>query len=812
MILDCLYLRNFKRFREAEVEFRDGITGILGNNGTGKSSLVSAILFALYGVKATGVSADYIVSSFAGPKEKCEVVLDFRIGGDDYKIIRTFRKGKTVTHDAEFYKNKKLLAKEVTPVEEAVRREIGMGPVDFRNTIYAAQKDLLTLLENTPGKRKEWFQKALGIDYLKNGSDLVLKAEIDEKTAELQKMTGRLDALAGRLDESELSDLQKTVAALTADIGRFAKRKADLTAQRAETDAVLRVLAERKSAHDRLVQQQLAAQNELLADEARKKKTESDLATLEKDEAEYHRLEKVAARYGEIRARLDALAKKRAEYQQLTGELGFSRNQIAELESRIGGERLKIAGIEEEGKEYARLTALVRNGIGAGPDVPDDRFETAVNYRIADLMKQSGSLTARQEQYREEAEKLNSDRRTIAEAGPDGICPLCRQKLGAHYGDLEREFAGKLRELEDRAVRDLTRLEKLEADRKAAENLRTACGQIRTLAAHLKRKAEYEGTVSELTRQLEAKQEEQKAREGAVAHLGYDEKAFTAAAQAEAEARNMQARFTDLGKKVGQLTGLKQQLAALTGRVAERKGALAVLAEQLAGMLWDPSDAEAAGNRLQETDAALRDADVAIAGADRDRKFAQEKIAQYRKAEEQVAFLQKEVKELSEEIELTKLTRSLIAEYVVYLMQVVRSRLEGEVSRIISEITGGRYEQVLLDGDFNLLVRDVDDDYPVDRFSGGEQDDIAVALRIALSRYLAELHSVHESTVLIFDEIFGSQDEERRNSLLFALRTQESRFPQILLISHIAEMQGEFANTLVVETGSDNTSRVREVT
>jgi exonuclease SbcC len=143
-------------------------------------------------------------------------------------------------------------------------------------------------------------------------------------------------------------------------------------------------------------------------------------------------------------------------------------------------------------------------------------------------------------------------------------------------------------------------------------------------------------------------------------------------------------------------------------------------------------------------------------------------------------------------------------------MQVVRSRLEGEVSRIIGEITGGRYEQVLLDEDFNLLVRDVDNDYPIDRFSGGEQDDIAVALRIALSRYLAELHQVHESTFLIFDEIFGSQDEERRSNLLTALRTQESRFPQILLISHIAEMQGEFANTLVIEPGTDGASKIRD--
>jgi exonuclease SbcC len=200
-----------------------------------------------------------------------------------------------------------------------------------------------------------------------------------------------------------------------------------------------------------------------------------------------------------------------------------------------------------------------------------------------------------------------------------------------------------------------------------------------------------------------------------------------------------------------------------------------------------------------------------ITGAQKDLDFTQEKIAEFKKAETQIAVLQKEAEARKDEIELLRLTRSLIGEYVVYLMQVVRSRLEGEVSRIISEITGGRYEQVLLDDDFNLLVRDVDNDYPIDRFSGGEQDDIAVALRIALSRYLAELHGVHESTFLIFDEIFGSQDEERRTSLLTALRTQESRFPQILLISHIAEMQGEFANTLLIEMGTDMASRIKEV-
>jgi len=81
-----------------------------------------------------------------------------------------------------------------------------MGPVDFRNTIYAGQKDLLTLLENTPGKRKEWFLRALGIDFLSTESQKIVKEQIDGKAGELLRREGELAALLspGRAKRSML--------------------------------------------------------------------------------------------------------------------------------------------------------------------------------------------------------------------------------------------------------------------------------------------------------------------------------------------------------------------------------------------------------------------------------------------------------------------------------------------------------------------------------------------------------------------------------------------------------------------------------
>ena len=302
MILDRLELHNFKRFRHAEIKFQDGITGILGNNGTGKSSLVQAIFFALYGVQATGISADYIVSSFASPKEKCEVVLDFRIGGDTYKVIRTFKKGKTVSHDAEFYKNKKMMATGVSQVEVEVKRTLGMGPVDFKNTIYAGQKDLLTLLENTPGKRKEWFLRALGIDFLNTESQKILKEQIDEKTGELQRKEGELAAMAGRQSEEEFARLQQSVATFTAAIAEHTATSTRLRKKREELAGQLKVLAEKKSVYDRLMQEQQALGKEIAAETAQQKKIDAALALLADEEAEYHRIEKTAAQYAEVRS------------------------------------------------------------------------------------------------------------------------------------------------------------------------------------------------------------------------------------------------------------------------------------------------------------------------------------------------------------------------------------------------------------------------------------------------------------------------------------------------------------------------------
>ncbi len=453
MILDRLELRNFKRFRDVEIHFRDGITGILGNNGTGKSSLVEAIFFALYGVRATGISGDYILSSFAGPKEKCDVRLDFRIGGDRYAIHRTFRKkpGKPADHTVSFYHNGRERAHDVSQVEEEVKRTIGMGPVDFKNTIYAAQKDLLTLLENTPGKRKEWFQKALGIDFLKSESDEILKEQIEEKNAGLLRKEGELSVMAGRQSEEERARLETAILSSRAALDEHTKKRDLLVAKKKRLDTDVKRLTEKKLTYNRLTGEQQSLRTEREKEAAHIRKLEGLLNLIAEEETEYHRIEKMAGSYAAVRANLDALQKKKAEHARLTGELGFAKREISDLGARIERQREQIKALDADEQKKDGLVTKVRAGLGSGEIAPD-QLEQAVSFRLADINRQSGTLATRLARYEEEREKIAADQKTIRAPGLMGSARSAGRSLAPILGTSTRSSTQDCRILQTRPL------------------------------------------------------------------------------------------------------------------------------------------------------------------------------------------------------------------------------------------------------------------------------------------------------------------------------------------------------------------------
>ena len=807
MLLERLVMRNFKRFQDQEIRFQDGITGIIGNNGTGKSSIVEGILFALYGLSGTGIRPEFIVSSFAPPGEQCEVRLEIQVRGTSYTVIRTYRKGTSPQHEVRLFMGEKLLAHGVTAVEREMNRILGMDAVDLKNTIYAGQRDLAALLESRPGERKEWFSRALGIDYLKEESLALLRQRIEQVERSRERLEGELASLRNLLEGENLPKVQLDITTYSEALEEHARTLARLNREGEERTMALDRVREETAKYSQLSERMAGLFREREGLKKRGRTLEGEIQRLSATAEEYEQLVGIESAYRSLKDQYEMARIQKAEYDRLSQEIHFCQEEERRVSRRIAAIEQKRRVLTDRIKQRDALLTGVRDEAGCPAE---EEMISWIQRRGAVLIRRIGAVQEAMEQLARERETLLSNRESIKSAGPEGTCPLCHQTLGEHYPFLEQEYDEQLQTILSRAEQCCGELEELEEEHNRITGLRPRIEKIQAMEGlHTQQEdlvTEYREQEGEAGRIREQIHLASTARE----NISFDQGSFQTLEKQVREAEQTYERFQTLGRTIAPLPVLRRQYQSCVSEHAEKEEEIKRLTSELEEARCDPEELVRFQQALNETGQQITVVEREHARDAQRLQTTKETLVRLEQMAVRVQEGEEQLHSLSEQVRLLKLTRSTIGEFVVYLMQVVRAQIEQSASGILTEITGSRYEHVLLDADFNIRVNDMDGDYPIERFSGGEQDDIAVALRIALSHYLAELHQVHDSTFLIFDEIFGSQDEERRNNLIRALRTQESRFPQIILISHIPEIQGEFTNTLVVEMGGDQVSTVRE--
>ena len=165
-----LHLENFKRYTSFDIEFGEGLIGIIGKNGSGKSTLFEAILFALYGEAKKRGSKDLLRNASASDKDAVVVELDFEFESMAYKVVREFR-GKTLSANAKLYKNEELTTTGAKEVTTAIIKLTKMSKDAFLHTLFASQKELTSLSTLKNEDRKKMIRRLLGlekIDFVEN--------------------------------------------------------------------------------------------------------------------------------------------------------------------------------------------------------------------------------------------------------------------------------------------------------------------------------------------------------------------------------------------------------------------------------------------------------------------------------------------------------------------------------------------------------------------------------------------------------------------------------------------------------------------
>jgi DNA repair protein SbcC/Rad50 len=98
----------------------------------------------------------------------------------------------------------------------------------------------------------------------------------------------------------------------------------------------------------------------------------------------------------------------------------------------------------------------------------------------------------------------------------------------------------------------------------------------------------------------------------------------------------------------------------------------------------------------------------------------------------------------------------------------------------------------------DILINQGSQTREYEMFSGGEAFRVNFAIRLALSRVLAQRAGARLQT-LVIDEGFGSQDAEGRQRLIQAINQVRSDFAKILVITHLEELKDVFPARIEVE-------------
>lgn len=153
------------------------------------------------------------------------------------------------------------------------------------------------------------------------------------------------------------------------------------------------------------------------------------------------------------------------------------------------------------------------------------------------------------------------------------------------------------------------------------------------------------------------------------------------------------------------------------------------------------------------------------------------------------------VTRLTADIErLTELDRAF-GELRAVLNQEMRPELQSRAAEFLQAVTDGRYSDLEITEEYQVSIVEEREVKPV--ISGGEEDVLNLALRLAISQMIAE-RAGQPLSLLVLDEIFGSLDDDRRHAVVDLLRALADRFPQVIVITHVEALRDLFDRVLRV--------------
>lgn len=355
-MLKNLFLENWKSHSQSSVSFQSGTNIFVGKIGAGKSSLVDAICFALYGtypaLKTDKLTIAETIMFKPVKKDSAKIILTLEFDKNIYKVEREIFLEKTNT--AKLYKNDKLIAgPKQTDVNEKITALLEIDYNLFIKIVYSEQNEIDYFLKIPPGKRKEQFDSLFGINNLENIK--INSRELSRLlTSDLELHNRLLSQIQQQLSTFNINQTNEQLAQLKIQQEEIEKTKHNLLTQKQTQDIEYKKISEKKEIYEKHKTQIeiLKFRLEKINLKAPKEDPCVSLETLEEKQKE-------------ISKNLTLLQEenKKTEFSKTTLEnkILFYTNEITNLEKEISNLQSKITKINPSEIEKEKQEHLQKN-------------------------------------------------------------------------------------------------------------------------------------------------------------------------------------------------------------------------------------------------------------------------------------------------------------------------------------------------------------------------------------------------------------------------------------------------------------------
>lgn len=787
MRIKFLRLSNIRSYHDLSLDFPDGAILFQGDIGSGKSTILMAIEFALFGLGS--LSPDALL---AKGERRGEVVLGFEVDSTTYEVYRTLTlRNDRIVQDAKntFLRvegiQEPLTASDLKPrILQILNFNEPSNPRShsrvYRYAVYTPQEEIKDILYGS--RREETIRKAFGMEDYKTALDnaVLVKSKMDNKIGILRERFADADRKT-----AELQDVTARIKSQQSNIKSLEEEKSRLDSAKTKWQDKLDGITNRVSEFEGLQRERADITRLLDEDEARVRRHQEDIKSCN---AAIHERQNAIKSYnkptqptklsgegidGLYRTVLDAgrvVETKLARWEQ-------SQQDVKRLAGRLGGR-----SPEQVHTEARRLEDAVSLGETKSHNITKDiaqKRETAgsIANEIATLKTALGRAESLEDrcEYCDRPLDISYVERLVAERQSSLAGAL------AHSDAINDDIAGldaHLRDVEKTLKHDRLALVKSTHDKGLIDSLAEKQSDSKLLERELvKARALHVLPLQEGFEALPGETPEKYVERLKGVHAAY-----------EVDMR----RLADLHKEV---SSLKVQLQQSSDRCAmdveamnKRKDRREKIDLRLPTYDTIMQERQDATTRFNDVSKAF----LTISGQlEAERARRDSAVESQERLKEELAEAQRQ----KAEHDRYEDHREWLLEYFVPSVKKIEEKAMNVVRRDFDEFYRRWYSILVEDGEktsmidegFGPVLYQNNYELSIDHLSGGEKTGVALAYRLALNSTMRRQTDSLRSNLLILDEPTDGFSRDQMERVRQVIRELDSE--QIIMVSHERELE-----------------------